>query len=195
MNGNRPARHDMARALAGLGLLSIALPCVGSERPVAAAADAAATIATSQPMDAEAPPAWPDAGAVEELLRRETRAALAMQRRRERMNEIRLDASAPNGARTAGVAEPAGERKAASGDADGDGPASRIDLAAIYGVGKRLHVEILHNGRRLRYRHGKKWPDEAPDGAGAYALRAIEGSCVRLDRTGDQRRVCLTRVE
>jgi hypothetical protein len=49
------------------------------------------------------------------------------------------------------------------------------------------------NGQRLRYRHGHQWPDEAPDGTGVYALRAIEGQCIKLDGAAGDRRICLSR--
>jgi hypothetical protein len=118
------------------------------------------------------PLGWPDTDTVDELLRRETRAALAAQARRRAID----DPQSPAGARTS--AEP--------------GP-DRIDLAAIYGIGKRLHVEVLVNGQRLRYRHGHKWPEEAPDGVGVYVLKAIEGQCVMLDGATGGRKICLSR--
>jgi hypothetical protein len=115
-------------------------------------------------------PGWPESETVDELLRRETRAALAMQRRRPGLH---------------------GPMAASGPESQPEQPADRIDLSAIYGVGKRLHVEVLLNGRRLRYRHGRKWPDQAPDGVGVYALRAIEGFCVRLAGAAGDRPICL----
>ncbi|ANN71439.1 hypothetical protein [Bordetella bronchialis] len=120
-------------------------------------------------------PDWPDTDLVDELLRRETRAAFAAQARRQAARDA------------AGATNPP--------PAQADVPTDRIDLAAIYGVGKRLDVEVLFNGRRLRYRHGREWPEEAPNGEGAYALRGIQGSCVVLDGASGNRRICLARGE
>ncbi|ANN78661.1 hypothetical protein [Bordetella flabilis] len=168
MNANRRGGRRTPRALLLLGIAGVL--------PAAAQADPQAQ-AHPQPSDAaqgviemeSVAPAWPEADTVHELLRRETRAALARRR-------------------GPGLQGPT---HAADSDSQTAQPADRIDLSAIYGVGKRLHVEVVLNGRRLRYRHGRKWPDQAPDGVGVYALRAIEGSCVRLDGASGNRHVCL----
>ncbi|OZI59820.1 hypothetical protein [Bordetella genomosp. 11] len=161
MNANEVCGRRLRR---GLALMAIAASC---------AARAQADVAAAAAPDPAATRGWPDADIVDELLRRETRAALTAQAQR-------------SGSRHGAVSP---MRSDAPAQADPD----RMDLAAIYGVGQRLDVEILLNGRRLRYRHGRKWPDEAPDGDGAYTLRAIQGHCVVFDGSGGNRRVCLPR--
>lgn len=176
MNANEPAPCGVWRALVLLGMVASApvLAQPAAQGAPATEPTAAPTPApTPDPEPAPIPPAWPEASTVDELLRRETRAALALQQRRPVLADL-PDESGPH---RPSEAQP-----------------DRIDLAAIYGVGKRLHVEVLFNGQRLRYRHGRKWPDEAPDGLGAFALRSIEGTCVKLDTPdggSGHRRVCL----
>jgi len=185
MNANDHARRGLRRRLA---LIAVAASCAAraqSEGPVevqaAVKVDPAAAVQVKAPVDAPldliAAPRWPDSDIVDELLRRETRAALAAQE--QRRGPLR-------GARSP-------KESAASAAMPSDEQPDRVDLAAIYGIGKRLDVEVLVNGQRLRYRHGRKWPDDAPDGEGAYALRAIQGNCVTLDRVGAHRRACLSR--
>ncbi|OZI23509.1 hypothetical protein CAL26_08680 [Bordetella genomosp. 9] len=140
----------------------------------------------SAPTAVSSAPEWPDKDIVEQMLRRETRAALAAQAHR-RGRAAGATSTFPSAGSTASTAS--------SVDAPAEPQADRLDLAAIYGVGKRLDVEVVVNGHRLRYRHGRKWPEESPDGDGAYALRAIQGQCVLLDRDGGKRRVCLTRAD
>jgi hypothetical protein len=163
----RPDSRGATRLLRGLAMVAVAAGC-------AARVQAQVHTEVSSAVPPESVPAleWPDSDVVGELLRQETRAAIAAQeqRRRQTRRESRV-----------------GIDPGAVVDAQPD----RIDLAAIYGIGKRLDVELLVNGRRLRYRHGRKWPEEAPDGDGAYALRAIQGQCVMLDGAGGNRRVCL----
>lgn len=155
--------HRAARVLAGLAFVA------GAWAHSVHAAGVESSSAVSGPM------AWPDTETVHELLRMETQEALALQRQRLRP---RLSTN------LAGLPLTAELRAGA--------PSDRVDLAAIYGVGKRLSVEVLVNGHRKRYRHGSKWPDGAPrGGGGAYALLDIEGSCVRLDRASEPRTVCL----
>ena len=156
----------------GLAVMTVAASCAAraqAEAPASVSPPAPPAIAP----DVVLAPGWPDADIVDELLRRETRAALAAQEQRRGIRRDAMSATDPG--------------------AQADTQPDRIDLAAIYGVGKRLDVEVLVNGRRLRYRHGRKWPEEAPDGDDAYALRAIQGHCVTLDRVGGNRRVCLAR--
>ncbi|WP_066634458.1 hypothetical protein [Bordetella sp. H567] len=160
MNANDPRRQRLRRAVA---MMAIAASCAAR-----AQGDAGAV-----PPDAAAAPGWPDADIVDQLLRRETRAALAEHAHRRGAPP---DPPARTESRAAAQAQP-----------------DRIDLAAIYGIGKRLDVEVLVNGQRLRYRHGRKWPEESPDGEGAYALRGIHGSCILLDSPGGNRRACLSR--
>jgi hypothetical protein len=115
---------------------------------------------------------WPETDTVKDLLQAETQAALAQQRQHTHANHD--------------LSETKILRKR-----EGD----HLELAAIYGIGQSLNVEILINGQRCLYRHGYKWPDEMPDGVGAYSLRSINGRCVMLDSTTGTRRVCLSRGE
>lgn len=161
MNANEPRGRRLRR---GLAIMAFAASC---------AAHAQAGAPAAVPPDPALAPGWPDADIVDELLRRETRAALAAQA--QRRGSARRPLSGPES------------------DTPAEAQPDRIDLAAIYGVGKRLDVEVLVNGRRLRYRHGRKWPEEAPDGDGTYALRAIQGNCITLDGAGGNRRACLQR--
>lgn len=131
--------------------------------------------AATQPPQASLPdPQWPEAQSVNELMQAELRAALLAQRQRQ-----------PGRARAA-AADPAG------GIAD-EPAADRVDLAAIYGVGKRLKVELIVNGQARQYGHGKKWSDEGAGIKDAYALVGIDGRCVKLDGPGGIRTVCLQR--
>lgn len=162
MNANE---RRVRRARLALAMVAVAASCAahaGADAPAGPQASPAAV------------PEWPDADTVEDLLRRETRAAVAAQGRRQAARDASLRQASP-------------PESTPSPD--------RLDLSAIYGLGKRLDVEVLLNGRRLRYRHGRKWPDEAPDGDGVYALRAIEGRCVRLDNGATGRQVCLSTSE
>ncbi|WP_157792926.1 hypothetical protein [Bordetella genomosp. 8] len=166
--------------LAGLALLATAAAWPVHAQAAQQVRDPGLDSPPSVPSVVSSAPEWPDKDIVEQLLRRETRAALAAQAHR----------------RGRGVgATPASASTASIADAPAEAPADRLDLAAIYGVGKRLDVEVVVNGHRLRYRHGHIWPEESPDGDGVYALRAIQGQCVLLDRDGGKRRVCLTRAD
>jgi hypothetical protein len=118
-------------------------------------------------------PHWPEAPSVNELMQAELRAALLVQRQR-----------------AAGKARSAMAANSAAGDA-GEPAHDRVDLAAIYGVGKRLNVEVIVNGQTRQYAHGKKWPDGGAGIKDAYALVAIDGRCVKLDGAGGTRTVCL----
>jgi hypothetical protein len=177
MNANDHGRRSLRR---GLILIMVAASCAARAQADAPAAVRLA-VQGDTPVDAPssliAAPGWPDSDIVDELLRRETRAALAAQQQRR---------GPPRGARLSMESD-------ASTAMLPDAQPDRVDLAAIYGIGKRLDVEVLVNGQRLRYRHGSKWPDDAPDGDGAYALLAIQGNCVTLDRVGANRRACLSR--
>jgi hypothetical protein len=119
------------------------------------------------------PIAWPQAQTVNELLYEETQAARVQQRQ---YTHTRMDATV--------IEDVAKERGS-----------DRLELAAIYGVGKRLNVEVLINGQRRVYRHGHKWPDTVPDdgqkGTNAYGLQAIKGPCITLNSPAGSRLVCL----
>jgi len=72
--------------------------------------------------------------------------------------------------------------------------ADRIDVMAIYGVGKALHADISVNGRLARYRAGRERPVAGghPGAGDPYALVAIDGPCVRLRKAGQPHTACLS---
>ncbi|MBV7482367.1 hypothetical protein KW845_05365 [Bordetella sp. BOR01] len=80
---------------------------------------------------------------------------------------------------------------------DGEpGSIDRIDVMAIYGVGKALHADISVNGRVSRYRAGHAMPLLGSPLAGeSYALLAIEAPCVRLRKAGERYTTCLLNAE
>ncbi|WP_143277704.1 hypothetical protein [Bordetella genomosp. 10] len=127
----------------------------------------------------DAPPpdagcAWPVADSVEALLQAETEAALRA-RRGMAADRGRVDVVVPGPAPARGPAH-----------------ADRVAVAAIYGVGRRLHVDVRINGQIARYRKDQRWPEHAPGGgAGVYALAAVLGECVHLQGGDGARIACL----
>jgi hypothetical protein len=184
MNANRhidPAvphrKCSAAIALAAVtaGLPGLLMQLCASPARANSAVPAAASAATHLPQAPLPDPQWPEAPSVNELMQAELQAALLTQRQRT-PGRARATAADP----VAGIAdEPA---------------ADRVDLAAIYGVGKRLKVELIVNGQARRYEHGKKWSDEGAGIKNAYALVGIDGRCVKLDGAGGIRTVCLQRA-
>jgi hypothetical protein len=74
----------------------------------------------------------------------------------------------------------------------GPDTSDHVAVAAIYGVGRRLHVDLRINGQLARYRNGQRWPEHAPKGGdGVYALAAVRGECVRLLGDAAARIACL----
>jgi hypothetical protein len=140
------------------------------------AAGLAASAGCSPPVQADA--AWPDKDSVEHILRLETAAVLqAMQGGPGRLGMP--IAGAPTQA--SGVPGPQTDKQD-----------DRISLAAVYGVGKRLQVELLVNGRRQRYQSNRRLPEGVQTRQQqAYRLVAIEGRCVKVDKGEGTRRVCL----
>ncbi len=130
-----------------------------------------------------APCAWPVEQSVEALLQAETEAVL-----RTRQG---LPPAQPAGRKAAFRTPDNAVARGAlttAGDAHGD----HVAVTAIYGVGRRLHVDVRINGRVARYRPGRRWPEHAPGGgAGVYALAAVLGECVRLQGTAGTRLACL----
>ena len=127
------------------------------------------------------------------LLRAETERAIIAARRRAAMMADASQAAVPPLAMPTGVL-PSG--RPGQYDQEGGAPTSaeindHLQLAAIYGVGRRLHVEILVNGRRTLYRAGHRIPVERDLAGQPYTLAAIAGGCVRLQAPGRERSACL----
>jgi hypothetical protein len=112
---------------------------------------------------------WPEAETVNDLMQAEMRAAMMLQKQRAGARALMAGANS---------------------DAHEDSR-DRLDLAAIYGIGDRLHVEVVVNGKPRQYRHGKKWPDGGAEGEDAYALVAIDGTCVKLGGANGTRTACM----
>lgn len=171
-----------------------------SQAALLAAAACAAGSARSDTPAADAGCAWPVAGSVEALLQAETEAALRA-RRADRFGAGSLAEPRPGLGPGPGSGPGAGPGFGpGSGPGPGPGPgaptrsdqADRLAVAAIYGVGRRLHVDVRINGQMARYRKGQRWPEHAPSGgAGVYALAAVLGECVRLQSGASARVACL----
>ncbi len=163
------------------------------ERGAAAAAEAATESgsapragtpdATRKPgaSHAGAQPAWPESDTVLDLLRADARAAAA-----QRLGHAQ-DWLAPSPAGSA----PA--RLSPPGRVSGTDDADRVDVLAIYGIGRTLLADIEVNGAVWRYRQGRPWPlgatEQGPEHR--YALVAIDLPCVRLRYRNDVRTACL----
>jgi len=162
-------------------LAVVAAGC-GAAMPVMAqlpAADAAVHLEASDAAPAVAEEVWAEGDTVRDLLRADAQAARAAPPLRQAADWL----EAPAG----------GARRASAGPADEASAADRIDVVAIYGVGKALHADISVNGRIARYRAGRAAPlTSAPPLAGdSYALQAIEVPCVRLRKAGAPYTACL----
>jgi len=155
----------------GAGLPALAQPAVD----VPVAADPADAVAPAAP---EAPDPWAEGDTVRDLLRADARAARASRSLRRANDWL---ATTPQ----------AGDSPVRGRSPDA---VDRLDVLAIYGVGKALHADVSVNGRLVRYRAGRAMPVA---GGGAvpgesYALVAIDGPCVRLRRAGEPRTACLS---
>ncbi|HYG42759.1 MAG TPA: hypothetical protein VEA17_07555 [Bordetella sp.] len=131
---------------------------------------------------ATADDAWAEGDTVRELLRADAQAARAAQPPR-----LAADWLAP----ATGTAHTPG---ASTGNPPDGGPGStdRIDVVAIYGVGKALHADISVNGHLSRYRAGHAKPMASHPSIGeSYALLDIQVPCVRLRKSGEPYITCL----
>jgi hypothetical protein len=118
---------------------------------------------------------WPETATVQELLRLDTQSAL-----RQAMARLGVPAGVADGNRAVPTSQP---RTHARPD--------RVQLKAIYGVGKRLAADVEINGELFRYRR----PGAVRGGAaakGSYLLVSIDGSCVHMKKAGAARTVCLS---
>ncbi|WP_198952731.1 MULTISPECIES: hypothetical protein [unclassified Achromobacter] len=155
-----------------------------------ASAACAAGSAHSDTPAADAGCAWPVAGSVEALLQAETEVALRA-RRGDRLGIGSPPMPGPGSGAGVGPGLGAGRGPGPGPDTRSDQP-DRVAVAAIYGVGRRLHVDVRINGQLARYRKGQRWPEHAPSGgAGVYALAAVLGECVRLQSGTHAQVTCL----
>jgi hypothetical protein len=183
------ARSGAALALGlalGLAAQPVRAQTAAPGSPALPVSPAAAAAPRAQAPD----PVWPETDTVLDLLRADARAALAAKRL-----ERAQDWLAPSAASAASASA------AASGAAANALPGAgrdRVDLLAIYGVGRSLHAEVSVNGVLWRYRQGRRWPQgiSGEDVEPAYALAAIDPPCVRLRwQDAPARTVCLRGAE
>lgn len=89
-----------------------------------------------------------------------------------------------------GQAMPA--RATASGDVGGSAERSdSLKLVGIYGVGKRLFAEVRSGSKAWLFLNGQSQPVGRTSEKSVYRLRELSGSCVRLERQGDETVLCL----
>ncbi|WP_183003421.1 hypothetical protein [Achromobacter sp. UMC71] len=134
---------------------------------IASVAALAADVVAQTSADAD-PQAWPEAETVRTLLRADAAAALA---------DCRVPGICPAGA-------PAVAAATAPQSDD-------VRVAAIFGVARRLQVDLIVNGALLRYQAGRATPVAGAQVAQAYQLVAVDGGCVRLRRGDRDIRACL----
>lgn len=129
---------------------------------------------------------WPESDTVLDLLRADAQAATAGKRLERAQDWLAMPQGYAPSQTLPGAAAIA--RPTPSGDAR-----DRLDVMAIYGVGRSLYADIAINGALWRYRQGRHWPQGVDDEAGEprYSLVRIEQPCVRLSWRQTQRTVCL----
>ena len=184
-----PARSGL-RCSAWLALLAAGLgagvsAAAGARAQPLEAGDAAYAEPTEATESAETDPAaavqpWAEGDTVRELLRADAQAARAAPPPRQAADWL--------GPRAGGAP------RASGGPADaphGSGAADRVDVVAIYGVGKALHADISVNGRVSRYRAGRAAPLASASPGDSYVLQAIDVPCVRLRKSGEPHTACL----
>jgi len=179
-----PARSGL-RCSAWLALLAAGLGAGMSAAAQPLADEGAYVEAAEATESAEAEPAvaaqaWAEGDTVRELLRADAQAARATPPPRQAADWL--------GPRAGGAP------RASGGPADaphGSGAADRVDVVAIYGVGKALHADISVNGRVSRYRAGRAAPLASASPGDSYVLQAIDVPCVRLRKSGEPHTACL----
>lgn len=67
----------------------------------------------------------------------------------------------------------------------------QMKLLAIYGVGAKLMAEVLIDNQPYVYMRGRSLPVNSKNNATSYKLAGISGSCIHLERTGDEHTLCL----
>lgn len=119
---------------------------------------------------AEEPRPWPETETVRALLRADAAAALA---------DCRVPGLCRQGSEfAASVAPPARV-------------SDEIRVMAIFGLARRLSVDIAINGAVLRYQAGRGEPVAGAVDSRAYLLLAIDDSCVKLRRGDTERTACV----
>lgn len=78
----------------------------------------------------------------------------------------------------------AGQAQASAGDAS-------PRLAGIYGVGQRLFAEVRTASRAWLFLKGQSLPLGHDERSAEFRLKDLSGSCVRLERNGDELALCL----
>ncbi|NYT24084.1 hypothetical protein H0A73_10745 [Alcaligenaceae bacterium] len=66
-------------------------------------------------------------------------------------------------------------------------------LIGIYGVGKRLFAEVRSGEQAFLFVRGNSLPLGHVAGDGLYRLKELAGSCIRLERKGNETLLCLSR--
>lgn len=67
----------------------------------------------------------------------------------------------------------------------------RLQLVAIYGVGKKLMAEVVIDHQNHLYLRGRASAVGVKPSSSAYLLRGISGSCVQLERADEAHTLCL----
>ncbi|WP_233235262.1 hypothetical protein [Bordetella sp. LUAb4] len=189
-NGQRRAAKAALLATAACAAAATSYVAGAESSPVIRAPIATpATPAAAAVPVAAAGCVWPVADSVEALLQAETEIALRT-RRGSPLSASRL--SGPAQESTLASASLSPSPSASASPTAGLEHADRVAVAAIYGVGRALHVDVRINGQLARYHKGQRWPEHAPSGgAGVYALAAVLGECVRLQSAASARVICL----
>ena len=144
--------------------------------------DAAPAAETADAERVAADEAWAEGDTVRDLLRADAQAARAAPPPRQAADW--LGPPAGSALRTpAGLAGSLPDGASVAAD--------RVDVVAIYGVGKVLHADVSVNGRVSRYRAGRAAPLASLPAGEPYVLQAIEVPCVRLRKAGEPYTACL----
>lgn len=148
---------------------TFALACCAVVFPARADLPGQAPLSSAEPAEA-----WAEGDTVRELLRVDAEAARGQRGLRQAADWI-------------GPPSPAAHAGTSSRMPD------RIDVQAIYGLGKALHADVLINGRLASFRSGRATPIQ--HGAAAsdepYSLLGIDVPCVRLRKAGEPHTACL----
>lgn len=67
----------------------------------------------------------------------------------------------------------------------------QMKLLAIYGVGTKLMAEVLIDNQPYVYMRGRSLPVNSKKNVASYKLGGISGSCIHLERKGDEHTLCL----
>ncbi len=91
--------------------------------------------------------------------------------------------------------QPEAARRAVGGTSgpNKDDPAA-LRLVGIYGVGKRLFAEVRSVAHSYLFLSGHNLPIGHVAADDTYRLKQLAGSCVRLERSGEETVLCLPRA-